>query len=404
MKITKLQIENFRNYRNFSHNFSADKNITVLTGLNGKGKTNLLEAIYVLSLGKSFRAVLQDDLIQWGTDYFRCRANLEKDDEKSELEVFYSVKPAHEKSFKINDVSVKNTEYIGHLLTVFFHPEDLNILYLSPILRRRYLDILLSQTDQSYLNALLRYRKLLKQRNALLKQIREVLFDEQNTEKLEKDLEIWDSEIARFGTQIVMARLKFINFLSEKLADYYQKISKTKEKITLQYQCNLFCARTQNPPHSTTSHHFDTLFTTELGKISDTDLSGHAADLEKLYLKKLLDRRKAAIFQAKTITGPHRDDLVFFLNDKNILNSASRGEFRTLLLALKMAEIDFIRQKTGYSPLLLLDDVFSELDENRRLSLFSAIDGCQTIITTTDAENIREMAPISDLVILDKNG
>jgi DNA replication and repair protein RecF len=122
---------------------------------------------------------------------------------------------------------------------------------------------------------------------------------------------------------------------------------------------------------------------------SAADLPSPAADLEKLYLQKLLDRRKAAIFQAKTITGPHRDDLIFFINDQNILNSASRGEFRTLLLALKMAEIDFIREKTGYSPLLLLDDVFSELDEKRRLSLFSAIDGCQTIISTTDAENLK---------------
>lgn len=132
MKLVKLQLENFRNYNKYLFEFDVDKDCTIFVGPNGKGKTNLLEAIHVLSLGKSFRTSSQDDLINWGQSFMRCKADLEINDEAVEVEVFYANQPLKKKNFKKNGVNLRNTEYLGNLLTVLFHPEDLNMLYLSP--------------------------------------------------------------------------------------------------------------------------------------------------------------------------------------------------------------------------------------------------------------------------------
>ena len=194
MKLVKLQLENFRNYNKYLFEFDVDKDCTIFVGPNGKGKTNLLEAIHVLSLGKSFRTSSQDDLINWGQSFMRCKADLEINDEAVEVEVFYANQPLKKKNFKKNGVNLRNTEYLGNLLTVLFHPEDLNMLYLSPSLRRRYLDTILCQTDKKYMNALSKYKKVLKQRNALLHKIRETRFERGDITRLLQDLDAWDSE------------------------------------------------------------------------------------------------------------------------------------------------------------------------------------------------------------------
>lgn len=350
MKLRKLQLENFRNYNRHEYEFPEDKKITILVGPNGKGKTNFLEAIYVLSLGKSFRTILQDDLIEWEFDYMRCKCETEIDGEETSLEVFYSNYPRKQKGFKKNGVSLKNSEYIGNLITVLFHPEDLNMLYLSPSYRRKYLNILLSQVDKKYLEALTQYKKTLKQRNALLHAIREAKFTNKPMGNLEKDLDVWDTEIIKFGSVIIEKRIEFTQFLNKNLEKIYQSISGGKEKVKIEY---------------------------------------HTIKAE--YEAELIIRRDRDIRGAKTTLGPHRDDLRFFINGKEILSSASRGEFRTLLLAVKLAEIQFIKEKTGRNPILLLDDVFSELDRKRGEHLLNSIKDCQTIITTTDRGSFEKL-------------
>lgn len=363
MKLAKLQLENFRNYSSYLHEFAPDKDCTIIVGPNGKGKTNLLEAIYVLSLGKSFRALFQDDLINWDNAYMRCHCSIKRDNESLDLEVFYSNAPIRRKNFKRNGVSMKNSEYLGNLLTVLFHPEDLNMLYLSPSLRRRYLDIVLCQTDKKYLYALFKYKKVLKQRNALLHKIRETRFKGVDIKNLLADLDAWNTEFIEFADVIIQKRTKFIQLLADQIEKAYRSISGQNENISIEYQNNL-----QQP-----------------------------------YQDELLSRRDKDIYRAESSAGPHRDDLKFCINGKEIASSASRGEFRTLLLAIKLGEIEYIKAKTGQNPVLLLDDVFSELDIERRKQLLNAIKGCQTIITTTDIGELAEIAQHSTCIEIDKN-
>lgn len=359
MKLTKLQLENFRSYNKYLFEFEDDKNCTIIVGPNGRGKTNLLEAIHVLSLGKSFRTIYQDDLVNWDQEYMRCNAGLKRDNEEIQLEVFYSSLPLKKKNFKKNGVNLRNSEYIGNLLTVLFHPEDLNMLYLSPSLRRRYLDTILCQTDKKYLNALSKYKKVLKQRNALLHKIRETRFERGDISRLLEDLEAWDCEFLEFGSYISQKRTEFIDFILSDLEKTYQKISDSLDTINIKY------------------------------------------DKHPFTYKELNKRRDKDIYRAESSCGPHRDDLKFFLNGKEISGSASRGEFRTLLLAIKLGEITYIKEKTGQNPVLLLDDVFSELDSQRQKQLLKAIKGCQTIITTTDVNELGQLTEESTIILID---
>lgn len=410
MKLTGLKLENFRNYPEYNYEFPADKEVIVLIGPNGTGKTNLLEAIYMLSLGKSFRSHSQDDLVNWNMEYLRCTAHALIDDEDCHLEVFYSARPARHKNFKKNGVNLKNSEYLGNLLTVLFHPEDLNMLYLSPALRRRYMDIVLSQTDKNYLLALTKYKRALKQRNSLLGQLREAHFNGSNTSRssrspvsvspsaadfplasapspessLQEDLAAWDEEIVEYGAPLIAKRLEFTAFLNEKIEKIYHEISGENERVSIEYISKVIPGNVleKTVPEPACPSVRDNL----KGTTGDTFLS-----LSTNYAETLAARRRHDTFKAETSIGPHRDDLIFFLNGKNICSSASRGEFRTLLLALKLAEIEFIRQKTGKNPILLLDDVFSELDRKRQTHLLKSIKGCQTIITTCDTASLEDL-------------
>jgi len=356
MKITKLQFENFRNYENHSYVFPSDKNLIVLTGENGKGKTNFLEGIYMLSLGRSFRNSKLESLIKWESQYFRCNGEIEDDEnENHALEVFYSSSPKR-KNLKKNDVNLKNSEYIGNFTTVLFHPEDLNMLYLSPSLRRKYMDIILSQSDRRYLYALMQYRKLIKQRGSLLKEIHSVQKGRISGDEksLMSALDAWDKQLAEYGSEIIAKRLQFIEFLNGKATQIYREISEGAETVEVRYT----------------------------SRIKEIDT----------YENMLLERRYQDIRDEKTSIGPHVDDIKFLINGIDIVEFASRGEFRTLLLAVKISEIEYLREKTKKHPVLLLDDVFSELDFGRQTHLLNAISGCQAIITTTDAEKLEKLA------------
>mgnify|MGYP001193231629 CR=1 FL=1 len=352
MKLQKLQLENFRSYDDFCYEFPQDQDVTILVGENGRGKTNFLEAVYLLSLGRSFRTLKKEDLVNWDKDYLRCKCETSSDEEEQELEVFYAKAPIIKKNYKRNEVNLKNSEFLGSLLTVLFHPEDLNMLYLSPSFRRKYMDILLSQTDKKYLAAISNYRKVMKQRNALLHSIRNNMFKGLPTDALKHDLDAWDSQLSALSIDIIQKRQALVEYLAEHLEEIYKSISGQQERIDIKYK--------RTPPEK--------------------------------FEEDLAYRRGKDIRDAKTTIGPHLDDLEFFIDGKEITSSASRGEFRTLLLAIKLAEIHFIRERTGQNPVLLLDDVFSELDKERQKSLIKAIEGCQTIITSTDKVNSEELA------------
>lgn len=355
VKITRLQLENFRNYTSYEFLFPKEKDFIILIGDNGKGKTNFLESLYILSLGRSFRTMENEYMINWGEKHFRCKAELFYDEEQTEVEVFYSKAPTKIKNFKKNSVSLKNSEYVGTMLTVLFHPEDLNMLYLSPSFRRKYIDILLSQVDKKYLFDLSKYKKIIKQRNSLLFLLRDKKFKGESIETLLEDLDVWDIKLAEHGHRLIKKRIELVEFFNNKIEEKYKTISGKEERCEIKYK----------------------------SKLSGT---------EEDYMNQIKERRFLDIRNAKTGIGPHLDDLILYINNKEILKSASRGEFRTILLAMKLVEIDFIKERTGFLPILLLDDVFSELDKNRQKHLFSAIEGCQTIITTTNAYDLSEIA------------
>jgi len=226
------------------------------------------------------------------------------------------------------------------------------MLYLEPSLRRKYVNLLLSQTDKYYLESLSSYTKLIKQRNALLEEISEGT-------KSKSELDIWDDSLAIEAANITLKRMELINFFNKHIQSLYQKISGGKEKIEIKY-----------------------LNTTNQNDAINQD---GISQVKSIYLKKLILKRDKDIRFGTTSVGPHRDDIKFILNGHHLEESASRGECRTLLIALKAMEIKYIEKKIKEKPILLLDDVLSELDNNRQKHLFDIVEGCQVIITATEA-------------------
>ncbi|HLG25753.1 MAG TPA: DNA replication/repair protein RecF [Candidatus Gracilibacteria bacterium] len=359
MQLSRLILENFRNHSSLELELNEDAP-TYIVGPNALGKTNILEAIYLLALTKSFRTSRQQDMIEWGKDFCRVKGFFSKTGGASkagsstgaksgkttplELELFFGVPPQPLKSLKLNGVKTSAVKFIGNCQIVFFHPEDLNMLYLGPDLRRRYLDILNIQVGPRYYAALRSYKRVMEQRNALLKRIKEGLGQAQ-------DLAVWDDQLMEHGEQLIGQRTETIAFLNERISAIYDEMSGKADVISISYEASAPAG--------------------EFG--------------EKL--KNSLHKDLQAEF---TTTGPHRDDLTFSLNGRPIGAHASRGEYRSLLLALKLLELEFYKEKSGEKPLLLLDDVFSELDLNRQKMLLKAIEGHQTIITTTHLDQTPE--------------
>ncbi len=334
MQIQKIKLEHFRNYTNFELEFK--KKVLLIKGKNAQGKTNLIEALFALSIGKSFRLKNLSEAIEWEQDYMRINGILS---DKTDLELFYSTYPRKQKVSKINKVKKKLNDFVGNFLSVLFTPEDIDLISAAPGLRRRFLDILLSQVSHNYLVNLLTYQKILKQRNKLLKAVLE-------KKSQENELDFWDMKLAEHGTEVIKERRLFFKTIEEFLKKQYQNISGKKDRLELSY----------------------------LAKIKN---------LEK-YSAKLISHRKRDILMTETSLGPHRDDFEFILNDKPINSFGSRGEYRSSILALKLSEVNFIESQTGKKPILLLDDVFSELDSERQKYLLEAIQNQQTVITTTD--------------------
>jgi len=336
MYLKTLQLENFRNYKNLKLTFNENQ-VTVLIGKNAQGKTNLLESIYSLALTKSFRSKKNFDQICWNREHSRIKGQINNKNGEQNLEIFCSKAPSCQKVLKLNESKVKSLDFIGNLNIVIFTPDDINLISLSPSIRRKYLNMIISQVDKIYLQDLIEYSKIIKQRNALLPLIKE---------KRAKEDEIfyWDEMLVAYGSRIIKKRQSIIKYFNENLTNFYKQISNTKDNLKIRYTANI------------TPEKFE---------------------------EKLKSRLKKDIIFCKTSIGPHRDDISFYLNNKDIQEFGSRGEYRSTILSLKFAEISYIKHKTDDYPLLLLDDVFSELDKIRQEQFFASIENCQTIITTT---------------------
>jgi len=336
MKIRKITLRNFRNYT--AQDLEIGDAGAILMGNNAQGKTNILEAIYVLSALSSFRSSSMRDLTKWGEDIFRLEASLDTEQGQHTLEFAADVTGGKVKrNLKLNDCKATRANFAGTLKVVLFVPSDLRLIDGSPSRHRTYLDRVCVQADKSYKRALLDLTKIIQHRNNILESIR---LGEAST----AELDVWDDKLIQSGTIVQKGRKDLVDYYNSKVSDIYSQVSNQDVTISVTY-------KTHEP-------------------------------LEKL----IKEARPRDLATGITSVGPHRDDIDFFLDDKEFTTFGSRGEFRTLVLALKIAEIDYLRECTGIEPILLLDDVLSELDPTRRAKLIEVARKQQTIITT--AENV----------------
>ena len=353
MKITKLQLVNFRNYDRCTVNF--DKMVTVFYGNNGQGKTNILESIFYSAFGFSHRTNKEDEMVKFSSEGMAVLLDFEKEDGPHSIRMKrYLEQGKYHKEIKIdgNKTSAKN--HYSFLNAVIFSPEDLNIIKGDPGLRRRFMDMEISQTDSVYYELLIRYRRLLRQRNSLLKVIRE---DNQP----QAQLATWDEEIADTGAQILIKRLSNIKKLKEICIPVFHILSNQADCLEIKYEMK---------------GNNGQLFYPEEDNVKD---------VKEFYLKSLNERRFKDIMQGNTGIGIHRDDFRTYINGLDSKAFASQGQQRCCALALKLSQIEYVKQISGGYPVLLLDDVMSELDQQRRKQLIHFInDKVQTIITVND--------------------
>ncbi|WP_438478389.1 DNA replication/repair protein RecF [Streptococcus pluranimalium] len=347
MWIESITLNHYRNYLDISANFSP--NLNVFIGRNAQGKTNFLEAIYFLSLTRSHRTRSDKELIAFNQDSLHLSGIVHKQNGKVPLEIHLSDKG---RITKVNHLKQNRlSDYIGNLTVVLFAPEDLQLIKGSPSLRRKFLDIDLGQIKTIYLSDLSQYNHVLKQRNTYLK----------NTEKVDTTfLSVLDEQLADFGSRVMIHRHKFIKDLEIEAAKHHATISEDTEVLKITYDSS----------------------------VKFTDLS----TLRQDFLQQLTNQHRRDIFKKNTGIGPHRDDMAFFINDMNA-SFGSQGQHRSLILSLKMAEIELIKQSTGDYPILLLDDVMSELDNHRQAKLLEAVlkENVQTFITTTSLDHLKQV-------------
>ena len=334
MWVKKIELKNFRNYKN--QKLELNKNVNVLYGENAQGKTNIIESIFLCSMGKSFRAKKDKEMIKLDEDSCSVEVEYEKSDREGKIKI----EIGNKKNIFVNDIKIKRlSELLGKINIVIFTPDDIEIIKGGPDQRRKFLDIMISQLRPNYIHILSLYQKTIEQRNNYLKQIKE----EQKDENL---LEIWDEKLAEYAIKICEYRKEFIEKLKPKMEKLHKEITNNKEEIKIEY------------------------VTECLDK--------------KIYLDLLKERRKLDILKGFTTKGVHRDDFVIYINGRQLNVYGSQGQQRTSILTLKLAELNLIYDEIGEYPILLLDDFMSELDKSRRESLVQHIKETQVIITCTD--------------------
>ena len=355
MRVTSLELVDYRNYQALA--LAPGPGLNVFVGENAQGKSNLLEAFYVLATTKSARASRDSEMVGFGAEMTRLSARVERIKE-IDISLDLLISQADKKTARINGVKqTRLVDVIGQVNAALFHSLDLDIVRGEPALRRRFLDLEISQTSPRYVGALASYRKTLDQRNSLLRAMRERSAGAGAREVLSA----WDDQLATHGALIVERRIAFIERLSAIAADVHHALSDTRDDLSLAYEPSF--------------------------PIHDARL---AAQIKALFLQNLADNAREEEFRGKTLIGPQRDDLRLCVNSQDSRLFASQGQQRTIALSLKLAERRLIEELVGEPPLLLLDDVLSDLDDQRRRKLFDHIaeSHSQTFLTCTNLRPI----------------
>ncbi len=340
--ISSIILKNFRIFSENSIKFSPG--INVITGNNGQGKTSILEGIYYLSISKSFRVNNDQNVIRYNSDYFEINGKI-CSGKKDNIRLYYSVKDG--KHIFLNKSKIRSTDLLGRYPTVILSLEDLELTYGVPTTRRRFFDILLSQLDVKYLENLKRYKKVISQKNKLLSVY---------NSSYEDELKAWNRQITEYGSYLVYQRLNFVKFLNDNITTIYRRVSGKEEKIIIKYNSSFGDLESNDP----------------VEKI-------------KILLKDEINKNvKKEINKESSLIGPHRDDIGFYKDDYLIKSFASQGENKTFLISLKFIEALYIKEKTNNYPVILLDDIFGELDKQRITNLSKLLSSLgQVFITTT---------------------
>ena len=352
MKLTNLQLQNFRNYESVQLEFTDG--VHVFIGENAQGKTNLMESIYALAMTKSHRTTNDKELIGWNKEFATIKGTVEKTATKTNLELQFSKKG---KIAKVNYLEQKRlSSYLGNLNVILFAPENLTLVKGSPQNRRKFVDMELGQMSSLYLYDLVEYNRVLKQRNTYLKQLA--------IKKKQPDeyLDVLSEMLSELASKIVFHRLDFMKQLEALAIPIHDQLSLGREKFSVSYQATIPLEDVLTP-----------------------------SQMKEIYMNQFKKNQTREADQATTLIGPHRDDLIFYLNEVPVQTYGSQGQQRSTVLSLKLAEIELMKLSTGEYPLLLLDDVLSELDDDRQTHLIKAIENkVQTFITTTSLDGIKQ--------------
>jgi DNA replication and repair protein RecF len=345
LRVDRIKLKNYRNYDEAEAEFSDTYNI--IYGNNAQGKTNIAEAIFLCATGRSHRTSRDNELLKYDCSFFEIKLDYQKESIKEQIHISY--RPDERKKISINEIPLKKIgDLMGHLNAVMFSPEDLLLIKQGPAERRRFIDMTLSQIKPSYFYDLQQYSKIIIQRNNLLKNI---VIDKRLTDTLD----VWDHHLIRTGTRIMKARKAFLSRLGLLSEIRHARLTNNEEQLKIVYAPSF-----------------------ELKDIENDD------EMEEAFRKNVLRNRDKEIQKGSTTIGPHRDDIDVILNGESTKIYASQGQQRTSVLSIKLAEIDLMKEETGEFPVLLLDDVLSELDDRRKEYLLDNIEGLQTFITSTE--------------------
>lgn len=347
MRIEELKLKNFRNYGETT--LVPDAEVNLFYGPNGSGKTNLLEAIHYTALGRSHRVTNDANVIRTGEDMASSSVVIRNRLGLREVTIRFHPDQPQKKEILIDRKKIqKLSDLMGCLCCVIFSPEDLDLIKEGPMVRRRYMDMMISQIDRKYFTALQRYRIGLEQRNSILRGMRL-----NNRENLSM-IGVFEETMAQAAGSIIRERRRMIRMLSERASETYRRISETEEHFSVAYRSSV----------------------------------KEEENIEEALCRQYQENREDDIRLGMTTTGPHRDDLILTLNDHPMKMFASQGQIRTGALSMKLSQMGILKEMSGEDPVLLLDDVMSELDRSRRASLIREIHSFQTFITCTDKDDM----------------